>query len=416
MSVNITPGSWSPTFGPSGVTSPYGAARQYRDGIFIRSVFLKELAIAQRLNEMVIAREAGTRVPQVTSKKGQRYTLPTKSIPAVGDVTTAFTTSSYSYPDYVAIDTFTATGDRFTQQIGSGTSVMGIPVPLQRMNEGEVELLINQYRGLGMAFTREYLEISMLESPSQYYAEMIKYAMNNDMERYLWLTCLYTGPLTETADDYGTLFNDAIGITNRASYQLTRTLSAVGTGSNLITPNATGSAPSMTNPGNSRFGTSPANVPWLFGTTTSDISYSTIVRLSEKFENVNVPLGQRKLIMEAKGYTDVSHLPQFQDIQIAGGDAAEKVNTTGRMGKIHTFDTFMTNVIQPTGSSSNVLYELAAGPDALAYGVQREPDLIIDDMLNKKEQALVLMSTARYGAVVKRPDHIGIIQTRTRIA
>lgn len=414
MSVNITPGSFSPTFGTAGVTSAFGAARTYRDGIFIRSVFLKELAIAQRLNEMVIAREAGTRVPQVTSKKGQRYTLPTKSIPAVGDVTTAFTTSGYSYPDYAAIDTFTATGDRFTQQIGAGTSVLGIPVPLQRINEGEVELLINQYRGLGLAFTRDYLEISMLENPSQYYAEMIKYAMNNDMERYLWLACLYTGPLTETADDYGTLFNDAIGITNKANFQLTRTLASINTGSNLITATTTGTASGMSNPTNSRFGTTPANVPWLFGSTSSDISYSTITRAWEKFDAVNVPVGQRKLIMEAKGYTDVSHLPQFVDTDVSGNGGGQ-VNYNGRMGKIHGFETFMTNVIQPIGASSNVLYELAAGPDALAYGVQREPDLIIDDMLNKKEQALVLMSTSRYGAVVKRPDHIGIIQTRTRV-
>src|SRR5262245_23405167 len=119
----ITPGSWTPTFGSGGVTSSFGAARQYRDGIFIRSVFLQELSIMQRMNDLAILKNSGERFPQVTSKKGQRYTVPTKSVPAVGDVTTAFTTSAYSYPDYVATDTFTEGGNNFGPTLGAGTSV-----------------------------------------------------------------------------------------------------------------------------------------------------------------------------------------------------------------------------------------------------------------------------------------------------
>lgn len=414
MGIAVSPGSWTPTFGSGGVTSAYGAARQYRDGIFIRSVFLKELSIQQRLNDLVILRVGGNRVPQVKSTKGQRYTMPTKSIPAVGDVTTSFTTSGYSFPDYAATDTFTQAGDLFTKTIGAGTSVLGIPVPLQRLNEGEIELKIDQHRGLAMAFTKEYLEISLLENPSQHYAELIKYAMNNDMERYAWLACLYTGPLTETADDFGSLFNDAIGITNRASYQLTRTLASVNVGSNLITPEADGNSASMSNPTNSRFGTTPINVPWLFGSTSTDIGYTTITRISEKFDQYNVPEDARHLILESKGYHDVAHLPMFINKDVSEGNG---VNNSGRIrGTVHGFATHMTNVIQPTGASANVLYELALAKDSLDYGVQREPDLIIDDMLDKKEQAMVLMATARYGAVVKRPDHVAIIQTRTRSA
>lgn len=408
----VTPGSWTPTIalGGAGVTSAYGAARTFRDGIFIRSQFIKELTVESRMNQTVILKNAAERVPQVTSRKGQRYTFPTKSIPTVHDVTTSVVTSGYSYPDAYATDTFTAGGDRFTRTGTAGTSVLGVPLPMQRINEGEIELYINQHRGLAMLFTREYLEISMLDNPSSYYGGMIRYAMANDMDRYAWLAALYTGPITETADDYGSLFNDAIGITNRANYTLTRTLTSVGVSSSLITATTDGIAASMSNSSNSRFGTSPQNVPYLVGSTSSDVTYSTIRRITRLMNANNVPQG-RKIFADSKMYDDISHLPQFVHMDVAGKEST--VNVDGRMGNIHGFSVHDTNVIQPTGTSSNVLYGLAMGPDAMKYGVQREPDVIIDDMLNKKEQALVLMATARYGVTTQRPDHVFVIQTRT---
>lgn len=426
MSAGISSGSFTPASAISGFngitnTEGFGASRQYRDGVFIKSVFLKELSIKQRMNELIILMGM-EKLPQVTAKKGQRYLLPTATAPAVGDVSTGYTTSSWSYPDYVATNdpTYT-TSDPFTKIVGAGTSVLGIPVPLQRINEGEVELRIDQHRGLAMSFTKEFLEISLLENPSQYYAELIKYAMNNDMERYAWLVALYTGPLTEVASDFdqassAVVNSDAIGITNATNYLLTRTLTDVGGASNLVTATTTGTMAGMSNPTKSRFGATPRNVPFLLGSTASDISYTTIARLSEKFDQYNVPLKGRTLKVDAKGYNDISHLPQFVNTQTAGSGGASDVNTTARIkGTIHGFDVAMTNVIQPAGASSNVLYELAMGPDAMCYGVQREPSLAIDNMLDKKEQALVLMSTARYGVVGKRPDHMAVVQTRTRV-
>jgi hypothetical protein len=410
----ISAGSFTPSFGAAGVTSAFGGSLSYRDGIFIRTQLLAELGIEQRLNEMPILKNAGERVPQVTSRKGQRYSFPTKSIPAVGTVDQSFTTSSFSYPNYAASASVTVTGGLFTKTVGTGASVVGIPVPLQRINEGEVILLINQYRGLGMAFTKEYLEISMIENPTKYYGEMIKYALNNDMETYAWLVSLFTGPITETADDYGTLFNDAIGITNKASNVLTRTLTSIGSGSNLITAQTTGVATGMSNSSNSRFGTSPFNVPFLQGSTTSDITYNTIARTSEVFDKQNVPLNKRFLFLDNKGYNDVSHLPEFVSADFGGKQS--NVNDGGRLasGTVHSFQAFMTNVIQPAGASSNVLYELAMGANALKYGVQREPDVTIDNLLDKKERALILVADCRYGVVNQRPDHTVVIQTRTR--
>lgn len=416
MVATLSAGSWTPTYGSGGVTSAYGASRQYRDGVFVRTVFLNELAIQQRLNNLVILKNSGQRVTQVTNRKGQRYTLPTKTAPGVSDLNVAFTTQSFTFPDYAATDAVTQTGDNFTKTLSTGNSILGIPVPLQRINEGEVELLINQQRGLALSFTKEYLETSLLPNPSQHYAELTRYALDNDTERYAWLACLFTGPITETADDFGTLFNDAIGITNKASYTLTRTLSSIGAGSNLITAQTTGTAPGMNNSGNSRFGSTPINVPWLFGSTAADITYSTISRLSEKWDGYNIPIGKRNLFFEAKGYNDVAHLPQFINEAVAGGGGAEKFNEAARIGgRIHGFNVFLTNVIQPCGSSSNVLYELALADDTLAYGIQREPTLIIDNMLDKKEMAIVVLSTTRYGVTAKRPDHMAIVQTRTRV-
>jgi hypothetical protein len=199
------------------------------------------------------------------------------------------------------------------------------------------------------------------------------------------------------------------------SYALTRTLSAVGTGSNLITAQTNGTAPSMNNSSNSRWGNPPYNVPWLFGSTSTDISYTTIAKITQVFNSRNVPSGKRNIFVDSKGYADISHIPNFVNTGTDGkGQDAAGVNKTGMIeGTIHGFNVYMTNVIQPTGASSNILNELAIGDDALAYGVQREPEIIIDNRLDKAELCMLLVASARYGVTGKRPDHIAIIQTRT---
>ncbi|TXH52389.1 MAG: hypothetical protein E6Q97_16165 [Desulfurellales bacterium] len=398
--------------------SGFGYDRSYQDGIFIRSQFMDTLNIKARENEMKIVKLFGERLGAGKSKPGERFMIPTVSNPAVGDVTDTVTTSSYGYPDYIATDspTITQTND-FSRKIAAGTTVLGIGLPMQAPNEGQVELIVNQHRGAAMIFTKRFLETAMgfMKDPSGTYSSKMKYSLNNDAEEYFWLSWLYTGPITATAGDYGTglnSFTDAIGITNQSSYQLTRTLTAIGTGSNLVTPTSTGtSAVSFSNSGNARFST--YNVPWSFGSTSADISFDVLARLEESFNKRNVPMEGRAILCEPKGYNDIAFLPQFsnRDYKASTGD----VYSTGRVGgQILTFAIDMTNVIQPAGASSNVLYEIAGVKGSLLYEFGRETELIMDNRLNKPEMCQIVMATNRYGGVVQRPDHTAVLVTRTR--
>lgn len=397
--------------------SGFGYDRPYQDGIFIRSQFMDDLRIEARENDLKILSMFGEKLGATGSRPGERFMVPTQSNVAVGDIADAVTSSGYSFPDYIATDSPTVNNtNSFSRKIGAGASFLGIPLPLQDVNEGQVELVVNQYRGAAMVFTKRFIETCMgyMKNPSSAYAKKLRYAIMNDIEEYAWLSFLYTGPLTATASDYGTGFNsftDAIGITNRTNYALTRTLTSINGAANLITPTANGSPTAgMSNTGNARFSTN--TTPYLFGSTGSDISFDTLARVDEVFNQRNVPMEGRGLLCEPKGYGDIKYLPQFSS-EFLGGQT--DVYKTGRLReKILNFEVGMTNVIQPAGSGSNVNYEIAASKGALLYEIAREPDLIIDNKLNKPEMAIVVMGTTRYGAVVQRPDHTAIIQTRTR--
>ena len=409
-SAPIVAGSFQPYSG-------FGYDRSYQDGIFIRSQFMDELRIEARENDLKIIKMFGEKLGAGKSKPGERFMVPTQSNVAVGDVADTVTTSGFSFPDYIATDNATITEiSSFSRKIAAGASFLGIPLPLQAANEGQVELIVNQYRGAAMVFTKRFIETAMgyIKNPSSAYAKKFRYAMNNDMEEYCWLTWLYTGPITNTAADYGTgtdSFTDAIGVTNRTNYALTRTLTSINGASNLITPTVDGTPTAgMSNSGNARFST--FSVPFLFGSTSADISYDTLARLEEKFNQRNVPMDGRAILCEPKGYNDIVNLPQFSRMESYGKAG---VMSTGRAaGQILTFDIDMTNVIQPAGASSNVNYEIAGSKGALLYEVANEPELIIDNMLGKPQMAIVVMAVSRYGAVVQRPDHTAVIQTRTR--
>lgn len=399
--------------------SGFGFDRPYQDGIFIRSQFHEDLKIEARENDLKVVSMFGERLGASKSKPGERHLIPTQSNLAVGDVVDTITTSGFSFPDYIATDAPTITNlSDFSRKIGSGASFLGIPLPLQAPNEGQVELMINQYRGTALVFTKRFIEqcLGYVKNPSKAYASKIRYALNNDMDEYCWLTWLYTGPITPVVDDYGTglnSFTDAIGLTNRANYQLTRTLTAINVGTNLITPTATGNvtAAGLSNTGNARF--SSSNVPWLFGSTGTDISFDTLARLEENFNRRNVPFEGRGILCEPKGYNDIKFLPQYSEMRYGQDGTPQK---TGRVkGKVLEFSIDFTNVIQPANAASNVLYEIAGTKGTLLYEIDREAEVIIDDKLSKPEMAICVVAATRYGAVIQRPDHAAVIQTRTRV-
>lgn len=402
-------GGWQPTSG-------FGYDRPYQDGIFVRSQFMDNLRIEERQNELKIIQAFGEKLGAGTGKPGERFMVPTQSNVAVGDVNDAITTSSFSFPDYIASDAPTFTNlSTFSKKATAGATVVGIPLPLQAANEGQIELLVNQYRGCAMIFTKRFVETAMgyIKNPTAAYSNKIKYALLNDIEEYCWLTWLYTGPLTATAADYGTglnSFTDAIGITNRTNYALTRTLASINGASNLITPTVDGTpAAGMSNSGNARFPTFA--VPFLFGSAASDITFDTLSRLEERFNTRNVPLAGRAIVAEPKGYSDIRFLPQFCNNDLSPG---ADVMRSGRIdGKVLTFDVHMTNSILPA-TSSNVNFELAGSKGCLLYEIPTDPELIIDNKLNKPEMCQIVMAACRYGAVIQRPDHTAVIQTRTR--
>jgi len=413
---SVVVGGYQPTTG-------FGYDRPYQDGIFIRSQFMDNLRIEDRENELMIINMFGERLGASKSRPGERYLVPTQSNLAVGDIADNVTTSGFSFPDYIATDSPTVTQiSTFSRKIGSGASFIGIPLPLQAANEGQAELIINQDRGAAMVFTRRFIETAMgyIKNPTQAYSKKMRYALMNDIEEYCWLTFLYTGPITQVAGDYGatgaiTSFTDAIGINNQTNYALTRMLTSINGAANLITPFGTGFFQgSISNSGNSRFNANP-NVPWLFGTTASDLSFDTIARLEEAFNKRNVPYDGRALVCEPKGYADIKFLPQFSNADYYPANK-NTVMDNGRLNsEILSFQVGMTNVIQPAGAASNVLYEIAGAKGALLYEVAREPDLIISNMLDQPQLCQVVMATTRYGAVIQRPDHTAVLQTRTRI-
>lgn len=411
---NIVSGGFQPVSGTAGYDMP----RQ--DGIFIRTQMAEEMRIEDRENELKLITMFGEKLGLSKSKPGETYLVPTLSNLAVGDVTDTVTSSGFSFPDYIATDAPTISqGNTFSKKIGAGTSMLGIPLPLQAANEGVVQLTVNQYRGTALIFTRRFVETAMsyMKNPSSAYGAKIRYAITNDMEEYCWLSWLYTGPITASAADYGTsanAFTDAIGLSNRTNYALTRTLTSINGASNLITPTSTGSPTTgMSNTGNARF--SNYSVPWLFGSTSSDISFDTISRLEESFNQRNVPLEGRAILAEPKGYNNIIYLPQFANTKYYPG-AGSAMSDSKIPGKILTFNVDYSNVIQAAGASSNVLYEIAGTKGVLLYETQREAELIIDNKMNKPELCTVVMATIRYGAVIQRPDHAAVIQTRTRPA
>lgn len=406
----LSVGGWQPKSG-------FGLDRPYQDGIFIRSQFMDNLRIEARENELKLVQMFGEKLGAGKSRPGERFMVPTQSNVAVGDVDDTVTTSGYTFPDYIATDgaTITQSSD-FSRKITSGASFVGIPLPLQAANEGQVELLVNQYRGCAMVFTKRFIDTAMgyVKNPSSAYSKKIRYAIMNDMEEYYWLTWLYTGPIAATAADYGTgvnSFTDSIGITNRTNYALTRTLTSINGASNLITPSTTGSVSGYSNSGNARFTSN--QVPRLFGSTDADISFDVLARLEEHFNTRNVPQEGRGILCEPKGFNDIIYLPQFSDKDFYPGGNNPYANGKPA-GKILTFNVDVSNVIQPAGASSNVNYEIAGTKGTLLYEVQQEPDLIIDNKLNKPELCIIVMATTRYGGVIQRPDHAAVIQTRTR--
>jgi hypothetical protein len=412
------PGAGSGGFQPA---SGFGLDRTYQDGIFIRSQFMNELKIAERENQLKILDMFGEKLPR-GSKKGTRFMIPTLSNPAVGDVTDTITTGSFGYPDYVATDAPSITNTNpFSRKIAAGTAVVGIPLPLQNINEGQIELQVDQYRGCAMLFTKRFLDTALpwISDPNKAYGAKIKYALMNDIEEYAWLTWLYTGAITTTAGDYGTgtaAFTDAIGITNRTNYALTRTLTSINGASNLITPTTTGSLSGMSNSGNARF--DQQQVPRLFGSATSDLTFDTINRLNIHFNQRNVPVNGRGILCAPKSYSDIAYLPQVSHRDY-GAQNENVYRNADISARVLNFAVAQTNTIQAAGSSSAIEYNIAGvkgggqGESSLLYDIQQEPsNLIIDNRLDKAEQCLIVMATTRYGAVVQRPDHAAVLQAR----
>lgn len=395
----------------------FGLDRPYQDGIFVRSQFMENLRIEERENELKILKMFGENLGAGKSNPGERFLVPTQSNPAVGDLLDSVTTGNYAFPDYIATDAPTiANTNPFARTIGSGATVLGIPLPLQAANEGQIELQVNQYRGTALLFTKRFIETAMgyIKNPTSAYSKKIKYVLMNDIETFSWLTWLFTGPITAVIGDYGTganSFTDSIGVSNQTNYQLTRTLTAINSGTNLITPTSTGtSAVAFSNSGNARF--SNYNVPWLYGSTNADISFDTVARLDENFNLRNVPDEGRGILCNSKGYNDIKYLPQFSSADYYDSNGVYKSGKVG--GKILNFDVDYSNVIQPATANSNVIYNIAGAKGALLYQISNQPDLIIEDMLRKPQLAIIVMATTRYGAVIQRPDHAAVIQTRTR--
>ena len=406
---NISVGGMQP------VSGSYGLDRVYQDSIFIRSQFLEDLRIQDRENELKILNMFGKRMGVTKARSGERYMIPTQSNLAVGDVVDTVTTSGYSFPDAYATDSPTVTNtNTFSRKIGSGASNIAIPLPLQVPNEGQTELFVNQYRGAAMLFTNRFVEqaMSYVKDPGKAYSEKLKYSIKNDAEEYGWLTWLYTGPLTGVAADYGTganAFTDAIGITNRTNYALTRTLTSINGASNLITPTADGTPTAgMSNTGNARFNTN--SVPFLFGSSASDITLDTLYRVDLQFNRRNVPQEGRGILTNPDGYSAIKFLPHFLDSDLyPGGNQMQ----TGKLGgKILNFSVDYTNTIQPATSGSNVIYSIAGVKGNLLYEFVKDPQVIVDDRSDRAEMCTIVLGAVRYGMVLERPDHAAVIQSR----
>lgn len=397
------------------VSGSYGLDRPYQDSIFIRSQFLEDLRIEDRENELKILRMFGRKLGVAKVKPGERYMIPTQSNLAVGDVVDTVTTSGFSFPDAYATDSPTVTNtNTFSRKIGSGASNIAIPLPLQVPNEGQTELFINQYRGAAMLFTKRFVEqaLSYVKDPGKAYSKKLRYAINNDAEEYGWLAWLYTGPLTAVVADYGTganAFTDAIGITNRTNYALTRTLTSINGASNLITPTTDGAPTAgMSNSSNARF--SSNSVPFLFGSTASDITLDTLYRVDLQFNRRNVPYDGRGILTNPDGYSAIKFLPHFLEGELYSG--ADQMKTGKLGGKILNFEVDQTNVIQPATSGSNVIYSIAGVKGNLIYDFVREPDVIVDDRMDKAEMCTIVLGATRYGMVLERTDHAAVIQSR----
>lgn len=394
-----------------------------QDGVFSRTILEEKLKLKEHTAATPILNNLAYKLGSA-KKGGTKFLIPTISNPMIQDISDTVTTSSYGYPDYAATDTPTITQTNPQYRTGTaGTSVLGIPFTLQVPNEGVSELNLNQIRGGAMLFTKRYIQevtAMMMKNPSEVYGDRFRKQLEVDMETYLWLCFLYTGPVTGTAGDYGTgvnSFTDAIGITNRANYALTRTLTSINGASNLITPNSsTSNAPTsgMSNGSNARFANS---VPRLYGSSAAPITFNTIQQAIVNFRNqvgADISSMTPMLITNPKTYMDIALLPQFSARSM--GAQNESVYQEGMLtANALSLKVAQTTAIQPAGSGSNVVYSIfgAKGADAgmssLVYDVAAEPTIVVDDMLERKEQAIYLGISGRYGGVLARPSDCAVI-------
>lgn len=399
----------------------YDLPRQ--DGVFNRTILEDRIKLKEHSAATPITSNLAYKLNSM-SKGATKRLLPTLSNPAIQDISDSVLTSGYSYPNYAATDaaTFTQTNPQY-RTATSGDSVLGIPFTLQAPNEGVVELNPNQLRGGAMLFTRRYLDeitVPSMKNPSMDYGDLFRQQLAVDLETYCWLTFLYTGPVTATAGDYGTgvnSFTDAIGLTNRANYALTRVLTSINGASNLITPNSdTSNAPTsgMSNGSNARF---PNSVPRLFGSSASPITFDVIQRAVVNFRNqvgANITRMTPMLITNPKAYMEIAMLPQFSNADFGAQNESAYQEGVLRSNAL-SLRVLQTTAIQPAGSSSNAIYSVFGAKGAsqelssLVYDTVGEPEVIMDNMLKKKEMAYFLGAFSRYGAVLQRPTDCAVI-------
>lgn len=396
----LSAGGFQPTTDrTTGVTGNFGASRAYRDGIFIKTRWDAAFSVKQRIPHMALLNVLGKKMP-IQGKPGERYPIRTLSMPAVGPYTDNITTNSFTYPEYVGTDAPTFGGTKFMRTATAGTTVLGIGFPLQAPNEGEAELFIDQYTGCAMLFTQRFLQTSVVRSPDKEYIPLMRSAMDLDAEFYAQLVCLYTGPLTEVAGAYGTQLNDAIGITNQTNYQLTRTLTAINSGSNLITPTTTGVfGGAMT--GTSRWlsVTGGRNVPYLVGNPNQGITINTFRQMNRVLAGEFAPDSRVLVVDPSKGYFDIINIPEAVNADVNRAPLSTNTSTPPK-ARFQGFDIHTSGAIRPMGASSNVYYGVAGiRNEGIAYGFQQEPDTVIDNRMDKSERCVIASSVQRYGMV-----------------
>ena len=410
---NYTQGNFQGAYNNNtGYTSGPSLGTAYRDNIFVTQQYVDSLNWIQRKPYRAITRLLGQKVN--APNKGNTYQGYGLSRPSIGAYNQTITVGGSTFPALFNTNSTTITTNKYLSRNTGGVSVIGVPFPMQTPNATRKTVQVDQFQGLAMVFDEIFLSQMTSTTLMSDIKSLIAQTLDLDIEQYLYLAMLYSGPITETASNYGAIGAESIGITNRTNSAIssTRDYTVINGASNLITPatisdlvNGAPVAGSMTGTSkNATFG----NVPLLLGDAVSPLTETTLRQLLLYFAGCNLD-DSLALVVDPYGYNQLMQILTFVNSDISGKPNDYIKSRMPKDFDIYNFTVGVSNAIRPSGSNAS-LYALAGAKGKSVQWIQGiEPDVWEDNRLDRAEKVIILGANQSYGAAAVTPHETAVV-------